>query len=267
MLEADNRQSFLDPELSRIAPRVTIGVVGLSGGGSHFIQQFAHVGLPRYRVFDPKIAEEKHLHRLVGIELADISGEVKKTAISKRVIERVVRDALVQEFPAPWEEHQSDLRSCDIVVGCVDSLRARDALERFCRRYLIAYVDVGIDVTYVPKWGYRMAGQVITSLPGEACMWCMGFIREDLLAKEAAEYGDAGAKAQVVWLNGLVASAGVGIVVDLITGKCGAHGPALYLSLDGNTLTMKPHTRCPKFGEGCPHHEFDGVGPARGRIL
>ena len=39
-----SRQSFLGPDSEALISRCTIGVPGLGGGGSHVIQQLAHVG-------------------------------------------------------------------------------------------------------------------------------------------------------------------------------------------------------------------------------
>src|ERR1700730_12183464 len=42
------------------------------------------------------------------------------------------------------------LRRCDVIFGCVDSYRERDELERFMRRFLIPYIDIGMDVHGAP---------------------------------------------------------------------------------------------------------------------
>src|SRR6266849_8531402 len=51
-------------------------------------------------------------------------------------------------------------------------------------------------------------GQVIMSSPDGPCMRCMGFLTGEKLAAEAALYGNAGARPQVVWHNGVLASTG-----------------------------------------------------------
>jgi hypothetical protein len=43
----------------------------------------------------------------------------------------------------------------------------------------------------------------------------MGFLTEEKLAEEAARYGKAGARPQVIWPNGVLASAAVGLGVEL----------------------------------------------------
>src|SRR5207344_2838807 len=107
---------------------------------------------------------------------------------------------------------------CDVIVGCVDTFVGRRDLESFCRRHLIPYLDVGMDVLKDQRNSCEIIGQVILSMPGRPCMHCMGFLTDELLAEEARRYGAAGARPQVVWANGVLSSAAIGIIVDLVTG-------------------------------------------------
>lgn len=68
----------------------------------------------------------------------------------------------------------------------------------------------------------------------------MGFLTEEKLAAEAARYGNAGGRPQVVWPNGVLASTAVGIAVDLVTGWTRKHRTHAYLSYDGNEGTLMP---------------------------
>ena len=43
-----SRQSFLGPGSEARIARCTVGVAGLGGGGSHIVQQLAHIGFKRY---------------------------------------------------------------------------------------------------------------------------------------------------------------------------------------------------------------------------
>ena len=83
----------------------------------------------------------------------------------------------------------------------------------FARRHLTPYIDIGIDVTRVEPDPPVISGQVIVSLPSGPCMWCLGYLSETKLTVEAKLYGDAGSHPQVVWANGIVASAAVGLAV------------------------------------------------------
>jgi hypothetical protein len=85
-----------------------------------------------------------------------------------------------------------------------------------CRRYLMHYIDIGMDVhgEKPPVIG----GQIVLS-PGRLCMRRMGLLTEAKLAEEAARYGKEGSRPQVVWPNGVLASIAVGLGVELAVGR------------------------------------------------
>jgi hypothetical protein len=93
-----------------------------------------------------------------------------------------------------WQDTPERLRARDIIFGCVDSYAERRDIEIATRRYLIPYVDIGLDVHQTGDEPPRMAGQVILSMPGELCMSCLGFLTETKLAREAEQYGAAGVR-------------------------------------------------------------------------
>lgn len=104
-----------------------------------------------------------------------------------------------------------------------------------------------------------MAGQVIVSLPGGPCMRCLGFLTEEKLAREAARYGAAGPRAQVVWSNGVLASSAVGVAMQLLTTWAGAT-VCPYLSYDANLGVVRPHPRLEFVSTSCSHFPADAVG-------
>ena len=118
------------------------------------------------------------------------------------------------------------------IVGCVDTFAGRRDLESFCRRHLIPYIDVGMDVQKT-SGGHEIFGQVILSMPGRPCMHCMGFLTDELLAEEAREYGAAGTRPQVIFANGVICSAAIGVVVDLVTGWSCNSRESVYLNFRG----------------------------------
>lgn len=96
----------------------------------------------------------------------------------------------------------------------------------------------------------------------------MGFLNDDDLAAEAAEYGGAGPCPQVVWVNGVLASTAVGIAVDLVTEWSKELKLPVYLLYYANDGTVRPHPHLPQIPVVCIHHELIHVGdpmPARMR--
>jgi molybdopterin-synthase adenylyltransferase len=96
--------------------------------------------------------------------------------------------------------------------------------------------------------GFSLSGQVILSMPGCLCMRCLGFLRDGLLAREAENYGAAGGRPQVVWANGVLASAAVGVFTQLFTPCC------VYLEYNGNNQTVTTSNRLSHMaGKKCSH--------------
>jgi hypothetical protein len=266
--EHHSRQSFLGPELLRACEVSEIGVVGLGGGGSHVVQQLAHVGFQKFTAFDPDCVEFSNLNRLVGATERDAFWDVPKVNVAGRLIQRIQGRARFRGFQNRWQDQLQALLECDLVFGCLDSLSERDQLERVTRAHLIPYIDIGMTVATVPPDPPRMAGQLFVSMPGGPCMRCMGMLRPDELAREREVYGDAGPNPQVVWANGILASSAVGLAVGILTGWHGRDAEIPYFSYDGNECTFGPHVKWKyQVWSNCPHFPADAVGPPRYRRL
>lgn len=106
-----------------------------------------------------------------------------------------------------------------------------------------------------------MGGQVILSMPGSPCMFCVGYLTEEKLGREAAKYGAAGGRPQVAWANGVLSATAIGIAVDLLTDWTRSLRGPVYLSYRGNDGTMMPHPRLTHFRGGvCSHYPLDQAG-------
>lgn len=256
-----DRQNFLGPASEAVFEAVDIGIVGLGGGGSHVAQQAAHMGIGGYVIVDPQNIEDTNTNRLVGGTLADVELDLSKTAIAERVIRGLQAHARIISVRDEWHAATNQLKACDVIVGAVDSFKEREQLERFARRYLVPYIDIGMDVHNIGAGEFLVSGQVILSTPGAPCLRCCGFITADRLKLEANRYGAAGAHPQVVWSNGLLASAAMGLLTQILT-PWHPNPPAfVYLEYDGNkgTLTRSAHMDALK-GHVCPHHPPDETG-------
>ncbi len=254
-----SRQSFLGSDSEARISRCTCGVVGLGGGGSQVIQQLAHIGFQRSIIHDQDVVEESNLNRLVGARSVDVLAKTPKLHVAKMMIYGLQCNASVRDFACRWQDNPEPLRECQIVFGCVDTYKGRQELEVACRRYLMHYIDIGMDLH--GKERPVIGGQVILSSPGGLCMRCMGFLTDERLGEEAARYGNAGARPQVVWPNGVLASTAVGLAVDIVTNWTKRTPPYAYYSYDGNlgtlteSITLKNLTMT-----ACPHFPESDVG-------
>lgn len=255
-----SRQSFLGVDSDAVFAGMTVGVVGLGGGGSHIVQQLAHVGIAGMICVDPDIAEDSNLNRLIGGTSQDAIDGVEKIAIARRVVTGLVGDARLRTFARKWQDATEDLAECDIIIGGLDSYRERSELEGFCRRLLIPYIDMGMDVHRVGDQ-FAIGGQVILSSPGAPCLWCLGVLTEDRLTLEAQDYGEAGGKPQVVWPNGVLASLAVGLLVQLVTPWMLNPTKTAYLEFDGNRHQVTTSNRLKAvLGQPCRHYQDDQTG-------
>ena len=98
-------------------------------------------------------------------------------------------------------------------------------------------------------------------------MRCLGFLDDASLAKEADAYGDAGVTPQVVWTNGLLVSAAVGLGVDLLTDWSKSLRKSVYLSHRGAAMTLGPDPMAQFAPVVCPHFALTEIGPPRFRRL
>ncbi|MDR6661278.1 hypothetical protein J2W51_003864 [Tardiphaga robiniae] len=256
-----NRQSFLGTHSDAILESTTIGIVGLGGGGSHVAQQTAHLGVGAYVNADPDIIEETNTNRLIGGTLADVDACMPKVAIAARIIRALHPKAQIISVQDDWHNAVDDLKRCAVIVGAVDGFREREQLERFARRHLIPYIDIGMDVHDLGKLGFLISGQVILSMPGAPCMRCCGFITDERLKQEARKYGAAGARPQVVWSNGVLASTAVGLLTQVLTPWYPNPPAFVFLDYDGNKGTVTRNSRMELLNDHvCPHHPSDEAG-------
>jgi hypothetical protein len=246
------RQSFLGADSETVLDRSRAALVGLGGGGSHIAQQLAHIGLGHLLVIDPDCIEDTNLNRLVGATLEDVRLGTAKVDIAERLIKSVNPSAEVVKRLATWTKVTAELREVDVIFASVDSMDCRSELESFARRFLIPLIDVGMDV-HESDGEFSISGQVMLSMPGKPCMRCMGLVTDDGLAKEAAQYGAAGGKPQVVWPNGTLASVAVGFFMKLVTPWETQKATPSLLEYDGDLQTVTPSNKLAYLPDRCKH--------------
>ncbi len=252
-----DRQSFLGQRSPQTIQAARIAVIGLCGGGSHVSQQLAHIGFSNILLVDHDRADDTNINRMVGLTANAVANKAYKTDVIAREIMAINPQANVQKMTCKWQECEQILRECNAIIGCVDSFGQREQIERFSRRFMIPYIDVGMDVSG-QEGRYFITGQSILSLPGHACMRCMGFLTEEVLAREAGKYGAAGGKPQVVWPNGVLASTAVGQLMSLLTPWNDELATPLYLDYDGNRSIVTLNKRLAFIDQAkCSHF----VGP------
>ena len=210
-----------------------VAVVGLGGGGSHVVQQLAHLGIGEIIVIDPDRVETTNRHRLVGLTRLDVWLKRRKVDVMYRLVQRIGNGSrcrrIAQKVPEPVAVEA--IKQADIIVGCLDNLHARLDLQELSWRFLIPYVDIGVSIRAVEGCGesdprVSIGGNVITLIPGGFCLWCCGFLSDEKLALERngpnrSYFQNRTGEAQVVSFNGVVASQAANEVLQLLTGFAG----------------------------------------------
>lgn len=255
------RQSFLGEDSNDVLASLTVGLVGLGGGGSHVAQQLAHVGVGNLVLIDDDEITDTNLNRLVGATEEDVRNGTLKVDIAERVIRAVNPDANVEKHCARWQAVAEALKLCDVVIGGVDNVRSKYELDGFTRRFMIPYIDMGMDVTRLGENNHLISGQVVLTGPGEPCLQCLGIVRQSDLEREAQAYGAAGGKPQVVWPNGVLASTAVGLFIQLVTPWKTQARTCAFLEYDGNLHTIREARSLSwALGRACPHYQKNDIG-------
>ncbi len=258
--ERYSRQSFLGDYSELLIRSLRVGIVGLSGGGSHVVQQLAHLGFEKYVLSDPDGIDESNLNRVVGATYEDVTQKRSKFEVFQRLIRNLHLDAEILGGRLRWEDLAGELKSCDVIFGCLDTVLGRRDLENFCRRYLIEYIDIGMGIA-TDSIPYSMFGQVQLSAPGHQCLTCNGFITPENLKREANNYGQKTRRPQVVWPNAILASTAVGIAIDLITDWTSVARSPEYLSYCGNDHSISDHIMKTYRTDKCLHYPISESGP------
>jgi molybdopterin/thiamine biosynthesis adenylyltransferase len=256
------------PESEAKLAAASVAVIGLCGGGSHVVQQLAHVGVGRLVLVDHDRVEDVNLGRMVGSRPSDAAKRIFKTQVMARMV-RAIDPAVVVEpvrhaFPEPATLEA--LKSADLVVSCVDSFLVREQINAFCRRHHLPLIDIGLGIRTEGERLVTASGQLVVVTPSSACLRCGPLLSDHVLERERREHPpgydenpDAPGEAQVISMNGTLASEATNTVLDLITGYSGGKRGAgwwLYNARVGEVTRCQPAPRRPD----CPACAEQGLG-------
>jgi molybdopterin/thiamine biosynthesis adenylyltransferase len=85
-----------------VVAHAVVGIVGLGGGGSHIVQQLAHLGFRNLVIYDGDLVEESNLNRLVGATSADAAEGASKFSLALRMIRGLEPAAEVDGYSGRW---------------------------------------------------------------------------------------------------------------------------------------------------------------------
>ncbi len=129
-----SRMSFLGDGLAWLHG-ATITVIGAGGGGSHIVQQIAHLQVGRLPVADHDHLGNTNVNRVVGVGYGDV-GRLKAELMAERFGDLRTKIIAVTER-AELPNARCWIEQSDVVFGAVDGARARDNVENLCRAALV----------------------------------------------------------------------------------------------------------------------------------
>lgn len=231
-----------------ILGKTRLAVVGLGGGGSHVVQQAAHMGIGEIIGIDADIGEEGNRNRLIGLKRCDVRLRRRKTSVMTRLVRSI--NSHVRFTPVPFNIPEAraieQLKRADVVVGCVDTLHARSDIQDICSRFVIPYIDIGLLIVPTTNGSkvQGIGGNVLTSIPGRSCLWCMGYLSQGRLDQETGGRPRSYIRgstntAQVVSFNGLLASSALSAVLQILTGFASTGEPSQFLKFNGMRGTLE----------------------------
>ncbi len=260
----DSRLAFLGATGLASLRSARAVVVGTGGSGSHLVQQLAHLGVGETIAIDPDNLERSNVNRVV-LSHYRVIGQPKAELIAHR-LRKLAR---VQPLVMRIEEADSiqGLQSADICFSAVDHFGTRHVIEYFARMALVPVIDVGMQIRVEGEGDTRRVvsagGQVVTSIPGEACFWCLGFLSDELLARERNRYAGTQVdyEQQVISVNGLLASQAITNMLGLFAGFVGPSGVTRYTSYNALTGNMRSHPLLSGVDVNvCPHYPLKDAG-------
>lgn len=255
-MKDSTRLTYLGPGIYRLR-RSTVSVVGAGGGGSHLVQQMAHVGVSALPVIDADTIEESNVNRVVCSDYGSV-GKHKVLVLAERLRglgTTVVPVIAKVESPLgrAWIERS------DVVLGAVDGVRTRYNIESICRAALVPYIDIGLKIDLAEDGSVAgIGGQVFLSEPGRACMQCVGIVTEEGMRRDREEYAVGDPDQQVISLNGVLASQAADTAISLLTGFAPDFPPRLLLRYDGLLHRMLPDPEAERVI--CRHYDVVSSG-------
>lgn len=208
--------------------RLRVAVIGCSGTGSPVIEQLFRLGVGELVLVDPDTIGVENLSRIVNSRGRHASRRTPKVKVLADAIEETELGTHV--FPIQGDLYDPDtirkVASCDLIVGCVDSVFARHLINKIASTYCIPYIDVGVGLKADGRGGIAHAtGAVHYLQPDGSSLLSRGvFTSEDLradamrrfepdeLADQVAQGYIRGAdvsRPAVITINNLFASYGV----------------------------------------------------------
>ena len=128
--------------------RLRVAVIGCSGTGSPAVEQLARNSVGSLVLVDPDRVEAKNLNRILNATRADARNRRFKVDVLARAISKMGLGTVVETYPMSLFDARAikAVASCDVVLGCMDSIDGRHLLNKLATFYLLPYFDLGVKI-------------------------------------------------------------------------------------------------------------------------
>jgi molybdopterin/thiamine biosynthesis adenylyltransferase len=222
----DRQARMLGTTGQRTLRSMTVGVVGLGGGGSMIAEQLAHLGVRRIVAIDFDVVKTHNLSRIVGATEQDAERSRKKVEVARRLAARI--DPTITFEAVDGDIADADvaerLLDCDFVFLATDTITSRLVANAISHSYFVPMVQIGAKVDLrSDKTIESVYVAVRPVFPGRGCLHCAGLISPAALQHEVATEEERAAQnyvglpdvidPSVITLNGIAASAATNIML------------------------------------------------------
>lgn len=259
---------WMAPPLRMRVEESRLVIVGVGGTGSFVSIYAAHLGFQHIVLCDPDVLSATNLNRYVPAEPSHV-GRAKTSVLASFLSKRFSNlrvQTLEERFPSLAIERE--LLHATAVIGCLDAVPDRIALDVMARRIGIPLLDLGVGFRVSPPPDRVVdgaGGQVLVSRRGGPCLRCFGFAVD---GDAASYFVDITPDPSSIVLNGVIA----GLAMECLLAELAQElGPTNRIVLDRRELTVVSDTvvsddpTCNMCGEGAPAH-WQAVAPVRSTI-
>lgn len=170
--------------------RMRVGLIGGSGTGSIMAELLMRSGVGHILIFEPDHIEKINLPRILYSRRRDAEAGVAKSFRLAEGINEAGLDTQISIVPGGdirREEVALELRSCDLVIGCVDRDWPRLILCELANQYLIPYIDLGTEIGICENEIQSLDSRVSYVTPDRPCLLCSGVVTNERIRLEALE--------------------------------------------------------------------------------
>ncbi|NES18653.1 MAG: ThiF family adenylyltransferase [Symploca sp. SIO3E6] len=150
-------------------------VIGAGAIGNETLKNLALLGIGNIHIADFDTISTSNLSRTVLFRKADKGKKKAKVAAMRTKELALEEDVSIDYFHGDvvWELGTGIFRSMDLVLGCLDNVETRFAVNRRCWLANTPWIDAGI---------YELGGHVTVYVPPEAPCYQCGATKEQLAA-------------------------------------------------------------------------------------